>query len=264
MAGIILLALLACSALMALAAGPAQAANTRVSIADFQWSKNPQVDLGESVTWDWIGPDTMHSVTGQPDNASQWDSDPDESMPQHSLGDSYTVTFSQPGSYEFICKMHSSVRGTVTVSSTPGDPNSDPGPQAALSLDFEQPFIDNVRLNNLILGPKGRGTLLNFDSSEAGTASVDYYRLVRRGKGRKKRTVRRFAGYSEGSVHVGQNQIRFANRGSNFKPVAGNYLAFLRVDDLSANASPDFPLQFKIKGKKKQKKGKRKGGQKRK
>ena len=42
------------------ASAPAQAANTRGSISDFQWSvKNPQIDLGESVTWDWIGPDTV-------------------------------------------------------------------------------------------------------------------------------------------------------------------------------------------------------------
>ena len=32
---------------------PAQALNTRVSIADFQWSNNElQVDLGETVTWE--------------------------------------------------------------------------------------------------------------------------------------------------------------------------------------------------------------------
>ncbi len=39
--------------------------NTRVSIANYAWS-NPAVhiNLGEKVTWDWLGPDLAHSVTG--------------------------------------------------------------------------------------------------------------------------------------------------------------------------------------------------------
>jgi hypothetical protein len=54
-----------------IAVAPAQADSTRVSISNFEWSKDPEIDLGESVTWDWIGPDTFHSVTGQAPNATQ-------------------------------------------------------------------------------------------------------------------------------------------------------------------------------------------------
>ncbi|HMT05559.1 MAG: hypothetical protein KDB48_08425 [Solirubrobacterales bacterium] len=248
------LALLAAAAFAGLSAIPAGAANTRVSITDFKWSKEPQVDLGESVTWDWIGPDTMHSVTGQEPNATQWDSDPSISMPQHDLGDSYTLTFDQPGTYLFVCKMHSSVRGTVTVSGNPGNPASDPGPQPPLNLDFEFPFVDNVRLNTPVIGPKGNGALLLFDIDEPGTASVDYYRLVKQGKGKKAKTVRRFAGYTEDAVHVGQNEVRFANRTATFKPQKGNYIGYFRVDDKSSNSSPEVPVQFKINGKKSKKK----------
>jgi hypothetical protein len=45
-------------------AGGADAANTRVSVGNFVWSKDPEIDLGEKVIWDWIGPDTAHSITG--------------------------------------------------------------------------------------------------------------------------------------------------------------------------------------------------------
>ena len=62
----------------------ASATNTRVSIANYAWS-NPQVqiNLGEKVTWDWLGPDLAHSITGISANDLQWDSDPGKSVPMH-------------------------------------------------------------------------------------------------------------------------------------------------------------------------------------
>lgn len=243
-------ALLAVIGLAGLCVAPARAANTRVAISDFEWSKEPQIDLGESVIWDWIGPDTMHSVTGQEPNATQWDSDPDSSMPQHDLGDTYRLTFNHPGSYLFVCKMHSSVRGTVTVSNNPGDPDSDPGPQDPLKLDMESPLIERVRLDHLRLGWRGKGTALNFEIGEPGLASIDYYQRIKRGKGKKAKVVKRFRGYTESKVHVGNNRIRFAARSKTFKPKPGKYVAYFRVDDLSWNASREFTLHFEIKSKK--------------
>src|SRR4051794_17837148 len=54
---------------LALAATTASAANRRVAIGHYQWSL-PQihVNLGEHVSWYWVGPDTMHSVTGTSPN----------------------------------------------------------------------------------------------------------------------------------------------------------------------------------------------------
>jgi plastocyanin len=242
----------------ALVPGLAQANNTRVSISDFQWSnETPHIDLGESVTWDWIGPDTQHSVTGQPPNATQWDSDPGSVNP-HPLGDSFTVRFNEPGVYVFQCRLHSSVRGTVTVSDVPGDPNSDPGPQAPLNLDFEAPTVDGFFFTKNgqdpapgIIGPKGKGIGFRFSVSEQVAASADYYRLVRRGKGKRARTVRMFQGYSEWNAHIGFNNVRFAARTPNFQARPGKYLAFFRAEDKNHNASPDIKLRFEIKGKKK-------------
>lgn len=246
---------LICAALFAGSSGSAHAANTRVSISDFTWSKNPTVNLGESVTWDWLGPDLQHSVTGQEPNATQWDSDPGTASPRHNAGNSFTVTFDQPGSYLFVCKLHpQAVRGTVTVTDLPGDPNSDPGPQAPLRVDLEPPLVNALRMLTPVLGPKGKGALLQFETGERGTASIDYYRIIKQKRGGKIRSVRRFAGYHEAPVHVGINEVKVAYRSSTFKAKPGKYRALFRVDDENNNPSPTFPVDFEIKGKKKPKK----------
>ena len=51
------LVLLVTVAALSLSVDGAGAANTRVSISNFAWSNEPGIDLGESVTWDWIGPE---------------------------------------------------------------------------------------------------------------------------------------------------------------------------------------------------------------
>lgn len=248
-----LASLLGALAFAAVSVGPAQATNTRISIHDFQWSQNASIDLGESVTWDWIGPDTLHSVTGQPDNATQWDSDPGNVNP-HPLGDTFSVVFNQPGVYNFQCKLHQSVRGTVTVSDTPGDPNSDPGPQAPLAVDFEPPAFTNVYLNKTEWGPNGKGTTLNFAIDEKGTVSADYYKLVKRKRKKKTKTVRVYKGFHEWSNHIGYNYVGFGKRRGDFKAKPGKYVALVNATDESFNAAPTVKLKFKIKsGKKKHK-----------
>ena len=236
--------------LAGLLSAPAQADNTRVAIADFTWSQEPTIDLGESVTWDWIGPDLQHSVTGQAPNATQWDSDRDNPVPRHNLGGTFKVTFDQPGKYLFVCKLHpQAVRGTVTVTNQPGDPFSDPGPQAPLMFDLEPPQVEMVRLRNTIIGWRGNGTMLDFENSERGEGIIEYFRIVKQKRGGKTRNVRKFAGYNVDPVHIGLNGMRVAYRSPTFKPKAGRYVAFFRVEDQNTNASPDFRLDFSIKGK---------------
>lgn len=62
--GLASLTLLSLVLLLFASSDEADAANTRVGISGFAWSKQPSIDLGESITWDWLGPDTAHSVTG--------------------------------------------------------------------------------------------------------------------------------------------------------------------------------------------------------
>lgn len=265
-----LFAAVAAVLLAAVFVSPASANNTRVEIANFQWSnKTPHIDLGESVLWDWTGPDTQHSITGQApttpdlgvgltDDASQWDSDPDTNYPAHNPGDEYKVTFDHPGTYLFVCKVHQSVRGTVTVSNTPGDPNSDPGPKPPINFDDIPPVMDNyfftrdgVYPSAPYIGNKGKGIAFSFQLNEGGIASVDYYRLVKRGKGKNARKVKFFGGYNEWGTHIGVNRVPFAARSKTFKPVPGEYVAYFRVEDKVSNSTKDTTLRFTIFGKKK-------------
>jgi len=52
--------LLAVVAILSLSVERAGADSTRVSITDFAWSKDPEIDLGERVIWDWLGLSLIH------------------------------------------------------------------------------------------------------------------------------------------------------------------------------------------------------------
>jgi plastocyanin len=217
----------------------AQAANTRVSIADYAWSKpQVQIDLGEKVTWDWLGPDLAHSVTGISANDLQWDSDPGTDAPAHRAGDSYTLQFDQPGAYLFQCKLHASVRGEVIVSGTPGNPNSDPGPQAPLNVDVKPPTLGEVRLaRSSLRGGKGVG--ISAAISERGSLDAEYYRLDPKGK-------RTYSGYKTWNAFIGINHLKLAARWQHFKAKPGRYEAVLRATDTSANTSKPVTKRFTI------------------
>ncbi len=237
------LVLLVTVAALSLSVDGAGAANTRVSISDFAWSNEPGIDLGESVTWDWIGPDTAHSVTGTGPGGVFVDSDPGNPFPDRLPGDSFTVAFDQPGRFTFACKIHPIVRGTVTVSDQLGDPDSDPGPQPPISFDRVSPDVREVLLLKTKLGFRGKGTALKFASDERGTADVEYFRLIRRDGW----TTERFAGYDTWTGFIGYNTVPFARRSSRFAARPGSYLARLRVADQGGNSAGPFELRFEIK-----------------
>lgn len=221
-------------------ASTASATSTRVSIAYYRWSsKEVHIDLGEKVTWDWLGPDLAHSVTGISPNATQWDSDPRTDAPFHPAGYSYTLQFDQPGTYVFQCKLHPFVRGEVVVSDLPGDPNSDPGPQPPLNIDVTRPVINRTSLAR-VLPREGRGVPLQIVLSEKGRLEAQYYRLLA-GK-------RKYAGYATWKVSKGTNRLRLGARWKHFKALPGRYEAVLRATDASANESKPARLRFSIAG----------------
>ena len=237
-----LLASLAIACSCALAAVPAASAtNTRVSIANYAWSHpQVQIDLGEKVTWDWLGPDLAHSVTGTSPNDRQWDSDPGTDAPDHRPGDSFTLQFNQPGVYLFQCKLHSFVRGEVMVSDIPGDPNSDPGSQPPLNIDIEPPTLGTVSLaRQRIGGTKGIATTAHI--SDRGTLEADYYRFNWKGE-------RRYTGYATWNAFIGINRFALAARGKHFKARPGRYEAVLGATDTSANVSKPVTKRFTIVG----------------
>jgi plastocyanin len=230
---------LALAATLALAS-PALAANRRIAIGHFQWS-DPEIhlDLGEHVTWYWVGPDTMHSVTGTSTNDQGIDSDAGRDQPDHPLGDSFQLTFNTPGAYTFQCKLHSVVHGEVIVSSTPGDPGTEPDPVPPNNVDLSPPHLSDVRLDSSTLGGH-RGTRLLMGLDERGTADAEIYRIT----GRHHR--KEFAGWQEWKTYVGFNHVRFGDPSNHFKPRPGSYVAKLRATDASNNTTRPQTLRFSI------------------
>ena len=213
----------------------ADAANRRISITDYRWT-DPEIDidLGEHVTWYWVGPDTLHSVTGVSPNARGIDSDPG-SLPTRNVGDDFQLTFDEPGAYSFQCKLHSLVRGTITVSNTPGDPVTEPDPVPKNNVDLKKPTIRDARI-----APKfgTRGSALNYSLNEKGKLDVEYYRYE---KGKPK-----FAGYAIYKAYIGYNRARIGVRKPHFKPKPGRYMIELRATDESNNTSRVERLKFRI------------------
>jgi len=221
------------------AASAASAANRRISISDYQWSdKDVHIDLDEHVTWYWVGPDTMHSITGDSPNSTGIDSDPDTNQPQHQLGDTFEVGFDQPGTYQFHCKLHSTVKGTVTVSDKPGNPTDEPDPVPESRVDLTPPNLGSPLLSASSFGRNG--TALHYSLDEKARLSIDIYRLD---PGRKPK----FAGWEDYKAgHVGFNNVRFGDRGKHFKPKPGKYRADIIAEDESSNTTRPLHLKFKI------------------
>jgi plastocyanin len=217
----------------------AAATNRRVSIANYAWSRpEVRIDLGEKVTWDWLGPDLAHSVTGASTNDMQWDSDPGTDAPSHQPGDTFALQFSQPGSYLFQCKLHPFVRGEVVVSNVPGDPNSDPGPQPPLNIDVKPPTLGGVQLRNRVVrGTRGIGFSARI--SERGSLDAEYYRLSSEGR-------RVYNGFKAWKTIIGVNRLVLGARWKHFRARPGRYLAVLRAIDRSANASKPVRMRFTI------------------
>jgi plastocyanin len=224
---------------LALLAAPAEAANTRVSISNFEWSnKEVHIDLGEKVIWDWLGPDLAHSVTGVSPNAIQWDSDPGTDAPSHEPGDSFELQFTQPGTYTFQCKLHSFVRGEVVVSATPGNPNSDPGPRAPLKIDVVRPTLGEVHLAKSRFSSR-KGVRTSAAISERGTLDAEYYRLNSKGK-------RVYNGFHTWKTFIGHNGFQLGARAKHFKARPGRYLVVLQATDQANNESKVVKKRFEI------------------
>jgi plastocyanin len=220
-------------------ASAAQATNQRVAISNYQWSiPDVNIDLGEHVTWYWTGPDVVHSVTGDAPNDASIDSDPGNPLPNHPVGDSFAVDFDQPGVYPFRCKLHPSVRGTITVSATPGDPEGEPAqPVPKNNVDTKAPEIRQISLDPKTF--RGRGAQLHFSISERSKLDGEYYRIDRKGR-------RSFAGWAKWKSYVGLNEIRFGGRSKHFEARPGRYVADVRATDYDNNTSRARSVHFRI------------------
>lgn len=93
-------------------------ASGTVSVAILDFLFEPQdvtVGVGDTVSWTNEG-EKRHDV----------DSDAFESETLET-GESYSFTFSDPGTFDYICGIHPKMKATVTVAGTPSDPDSPAG-----------------------------------------------------------------------------------------------------------------------------------------
>lgn len=218
---------LACAvaALLLLPAAPAGATSRKVAIGNFQWSTpNVQVNIGDTVEWFWVGPDTQHSVTGVSANDTQFDSDRGRT-PSHKPGDTFTVRFTSPGSYQFQCVLHAIVRGTVTVAPIPGDGAPSPDPDPPILGDIVAPEIDGVSISRRVV---------RFTLDEAGPVTLD---LLKKRRGRWVYVSSRH--FDDG--HVGYNTHHLSGHLSR-----GRYKAYFRAADAFNNQSKDAITYFTV------------------
>jgi plastocyanin len=213
-----------------LAASPtARAADAKVAIGHYRWSAPVvHVDLGQHVTWYWVGPDTMHSVTGISANDAGEDSDPNNSQPDHKLGSSFRLSFSQPGVYEFQCKLHPVVRGEVIVSDAQGNPLDDPDPVPKLNVLLIRPTLTQIFLSRARF--HRTGTTLNLSLDDPSVIDAEIWH---RSHGHRSA----YAGWAHWRAHIGFNYLRFGGRSRHFTPAPGRYVAFLQATDLFNNTS---------------------------
>jgi plastocyanin len=162
--------MLALASLLAASAGahPGHAPPV-VDVGDFKFAPDKvSVTQNDHVFWAWSKADTNHSVTADPGQAMSFDSDAGKPASQvsHKSGDGFSVQFTQPGTFTYVCKVHSFMTGTVVVA-----PLQDEGPPPAT-----KPRLTKVSATRL----PGKRLKVRFTLNEAVTMRA----LVRRPSGR--------------------------------------------------------------------------------
>ena len=91
---------------------PASAATTNVTIVNFGFSPaNVTINVNDKVVWNWSSGGTPHSTTSMGSAAGLWDSG------LHPTPFSFTNTFTQGGTFPYLCTLHTFMLGSVTVQS---------------------------------------------------------------------------------------------------------------------------------------------------
>jgi plastocyanin len=220
----------------AVLAGPAAATDHGVNVGGFAFSPTPVIiGEGDSVTWHYVGPDTNHSITA--DDGS-FNSDPGPTIPSHTVGDTFPVTFPTSGCFFYHCKVHAFMHGQVQLGTGVCPPPSSgggaggggggngppppPPPGPSGPADTVAPAFSAV-------SAKG-GKKLVFKLSEAGRVTIK----VLRGK----KTVKTF----KVSGKKGSNSFRLTHRGL----TPGRYKVTLTATDSAGNKSPVKSVRVKI------------------
>jgi plastocyanin len=183
----------------------------------------PTVKVGELVTWTFAGTANSHNLKSDTPN---WDL----LTPYGIAGADATYRFTTPGTYAFVCQLHTlTMKGSVTVTDETGAPPPPP-PPPPLS---EQPFPNDVpaptilevrdtvapKLDRVAVTRVRKGARIRFRLSEAGRITI---KLTRRGHAAKTRTLQVPKGTSAATL-----------KGLS----AGSYRVQVSAADLAGNAA---------------------------
>jgi plastocyanin len=209
------------------------------------------IATGDSVTWT-ISPanvTTVHNAAGANDVPAdpQWKNYATE----FTSDGSFTRTFNQPGTYQFVCNAHASMEGTITVTGDPvetptptptstatptptpsASPTPTPQPGGTGTTPPPSPTPDNVKpaVQRLKLKALRHAARVRFTLSENATVRV----RVRKGK-RVIKSVR-FA------THAGTRTVTVRSR----KLKKGRYTIEIVARDASGNLSLAVRKSFRI------------------
>jgi plastocyanin len=207
------------AAFFALAA-PAWGANREVSVANFEFAPaTVTVAEGDTVTWTFAGPDLNHTVTSAPHQADAFDSDPGTAQPLHTPGSTFVHTFSTPGTYMYMCKVHDFMQGKVVVT----------GPGGAPPPDTTAPTISSA---------KAKKTTVAYRLDEAADVAgkLKLTKSAKGATGGKTSKAVRQAGKK------GSNKLKLSTKG--LRP--GSYKLTLRATDAAGNRSAAAAIKLKI------------------
>jgi plastocyanin len=193
-------------ALLGLAlAAPARAATKDVDVANFAFTPaTVNIAPGDTVSWTFRGPDLNHSVT-----SATFDSDPGNSSPLHVVGDKFSHTFPDAGTFSYICKVHSFMTGKVVVGT----------PAAPPAGDTTAPVIRSLKV---------KGRRVSFSLSEAARVRV----TLKRSGGTAKSSTR---DASQGSNSFRLKRLR-----------KGRYSLKLAATDAAGNRSAAATRRFRV------------------
>ncbi|HZO58796.1 MAG TPA: plastocyanin/azurin family copper-binding protein [Solirubrobacterales bacterium] len=168
-------ALLVAAAACLVAAAPALAASATVDVGSFRYTpQDVTVDQGDTVTWNWVGPDVNHDVyegvpipRADPIPPALFESHPwilpDDwaNILEPPPGGTYSHLFDTAGTYDYWCRRHPGMTATVTVNAVEQPPEPTPEDPAPVS-QLAPPKAECVSKRNFkirIREPKGGSRL---------------------------------------------------------------------------------------------------------
>ncbi len=218
----------------------------QVTVANNDFSPDPvSITAGGTVRWTFAGPDLNHTVTSDDSSPQAFESDPGEMAPLHTAGDTFDVTFPNPGSYEYLCRVHPmTMRAVVVVAAalppttttaptaTTAPPTPPPAPPAPPPPPAPAPPTTGAGRPDTVAPGLRRLSIergvLRVTLSERARLVVQIHRADRRGRrtGRALVSIRR-----QGAE--GANRIRLRTRALR----SGRYVVRVRATDRAGNRS---------------------------